>query len=108
MEEYIEDAIAVYYGRIQEYEYIKKQIERHITDKLRFRVETKQWYGFDEPFSKREKHKLNISKEAMQDILDLAIEKERENINKLIDAEIELRRKEEEKNEVNRNSKKNR
>ena len=104
MEEYIEDSIALYQYKIEEYGKIKGAIKSSGAKKIRFRVETNHWYGFDEPFWIKRKHKLGISKEAMLNLLDLAIEKEREKINKLIDAEIEIRRREEEKNEVNRNS----
>lgn len=93
MEDKITNSIALHQGIIYEIEEIKKRIEESETKKIRFRVETKHWYGFTEPFLSTDKHKLNISKETMQVILDEAINKERERINKLIDMEIERRSK---------------
>jgi uncharacterized protein (UPF0128 family) len=93
MEEKIYNSIALHQGIIYEIEKIKSCIKESKTKKIRFRVETKHWYGFAEPFLKKDYHKLNISKETMQVILDEAINKERERINKLIDMEIERRLK---------------
>jgi hypothetical protein len=90
-EEKIENSIALHQGIIYEIEKIKNRIQESESEKIRFRVETKHWYGFSEPSLINNKHKLNISKETMQVILDEAINKEKERINKLIDMEIERR-----------------
>ena len=90
-EEKIENSIALHQEIIFEIERIKKAIKESETKKIRFRVETKHWYGFSEPFLNTKKHKLDISKATMQEILNTVIDKERERINKLIDKEIELR-----------------
>lgn len=87
----IENSIALHQGIIYEIEEIQKAIKESETNKIRFRVETKHWYGFSEPFLLKRKHRLNISKETIQEILNSTIDKERERINKLIDMEIERR-----------------
>jgi uncharacterized protein (UPF0128 family) len=92
-EEKIENSIALHQGIIYEIEKIKQKIQESESEKIRFRVETKHWCGYFEPYLSTNKHKLNISKETMQVILDEAINKEKERINKLIDMEIERRTK---------------
>lgn len=91
-EEKIDNSIALHQEIIYEIQKIKQRIKESETKNIRFRIETKHWYGFSEPFISTEKHKLKISKETMKIILDEAINKERERINKLIDMEIERRK----------------
>ena len=89
----IDNSIFLHQQTIYELKKIKKRVKQSETKNIRFRVETKHWYGFTEPFLSTDKHKLNISKETMQVILDEAINKEKERIDKLIDMEIERRSK---------------
>ena len=95
MEDKISNTIALYQQTINELKELKERVEKSKTENIRFRIETKHWYGYSEPFFVTDKHKLNISKYSMQEILDEAIKKERERIEKLIDMEIEERRKNE-------------
>lgn len=91
MEEKILNTIALKQGTIYELQDIQDAIIKNCEKEIRFRVETKHWYGFSEPSILTKKHKLNVSKETMLEILKLAIDKEKERINKLIDMEIENR-----------------
>lgn len=92
MDDKIANTIAKKQQIINEIELLKIKIESSETKDIRFKIETKHWYGFSEPFLSKEKSVLNLSKETMQVILDEAINKERERIDKLIDMEIEQRR----------------
>lgn len=102
MEEKIDNSIALHQQTIYEIEEIKERIKISKTDNIRFRVETKHLYGYSEPFLSTDYHKLNISKYTMQLILDEAIKKEKEKIDKLIDMEIENRKQKGDKNARNK------
>ncbi len=91
MNEKISNTIALHQMSINELNEIKHRIKTTATDDIRFRVETKHWYGYSEPFLAKSKDKLEISVYTMNLILDEAIDKEKEKINKLIDMEIENR-----------------
>lgn len=93
MEDKIGNSIALHQQTINEIEKLKLKIEDSSTEDIRFRIETKHWYGYGlEPTLCKEKSVLDISKRTMQTILDEAINKERERIDKLIGMEIEQRR----------------
>lgn len=96
MIEKISYAIALHQQTINEIEELKERVENSKTEKIRFRVETKHWYGYSEPLLLTRNQKLNLSKYTMQTILDEAINKERQRINTLIDNEIKEREKENE------------
>lgn len=94
MEDKIGNTIAKHQQIINELELLSLDIEKSSTRDIRFRVETKHWYGgFSEPLLKTDRHILNLSKNTMQSIINSAIEKERERINNCIDMEIEKRQK---------------
>ena len=92
MSEKINNSIALHQMSINELLEIKYRVETTNTDDVRFRIETKHWYGYSEPFLFKRKDKLEISVYTMKLILDEAVTKEKERINKLIDMEIENRR----------------
>lgn len=89
MKEKIANSIFLHQQTINELEGIKQRIESSETEDVRFIVQTKHWYGFSEPFLGKENARINICKYTMKLVLDKAIEKEKERINKLIDMEIE-------------------
>lgn len=91
-EEKINNTIALKVMSIEELKRVKEKVEKTQGDNVRFKVETKHWYGYSEPFLAKDKDVLNISKYTMQLILEEAINKEKERINKLTDKIIELRR----------------
>ena len=91
MEDKIGNSIALHQQTINELNELKEKVETNQSEKIRFRIETKRWYGYSEPFLAKEKDIVDLSKYAMQVILDEAIKKEKERINKLIDMEIEMR-----------------
>ena len=94
MEEKISNTIFFFFFSINELNNLKEKIKKSDTEKIRFKVETKHWYGFTEPFLMKSKDKLNISKYTMLKIIDKAIEEEKTYIDKLIDMEIENRKEE--------------
>lgn len=89
MKDKIGNSIALHQMTINELEEIKRRIKTSISGDVRFRVETKHWYGYAEPFILKHKDKLEISVYTMELILDEAIKKEKERIDKLIDMEVE-------------------
>ena len=82
----------MYEASVNELKELKKKVEDNKADKVRFRIETKHWYGFSEPFSMKEKNIVDLSKYTMRTILNEAINKEKERIDKLIDMEISERK----------------
>lgn len=88
MDEKISNTIALHQMAINELKEIKHRVETTETDDIRFRIETKHWYGYSEPFIAKTRDKLEISTYTMLLILDEAITKEKERIDKLIDMEI--------------------
>ena len=93
MEEKICNTIALCQMSINELKGIKKRLEDNCTDNVKFIIQTREFNPIDLATFKR-KHKLNISTYTMNLILDEAIKKEKERIDKLIDMEIERRMKE--------------
>ena len=86
-----EYSIALHQETIMDLEKIKKAVEMSETDNIRFKIETKHWYGFSEPFLGKKKHKLYLSKYSANALLETAIKIEKEEIDKLIDMEIQKR-----------------
>lgn len=91
MNDKISNTIALKQQIINELEKISLDIKESVTHDIRFRIETKHWYGYSEPFLKKDRHILDVSKDTMQSIINSAIEKEKEGIEKLIDMEIQKR-----------------
>lgn len=91
MNDKISNTIALKQQIINELEELSLDVEKSATSDIRFRIETKHWYGYSEPFLKKDRHILDVSKDTMQSILNSAIEKEKERIEKLIDMEIQKR-----------------
>ena len=93
MEEKICNTIALCQMSINELRNIKKRLEDNCTDNVKFIIQTREFNPI-ELATFRRKHKLDISTYTMNLILDDAIRKEKERIDKLIDMEIERRIKE--------------
>ena len=93
MEEKICNTIALCQMSINELRNIKKRLEDNCTDNVKFIIQTREFNPIDLATFRR-KHKLDISTYTMNLILDEAIKKEKERIDKLIDMEIERRMKE--------------
>ena len=77
---------------INELKEIKHNIEQSVDKNVKFSIETRHIIGFDIGILKRKKT-LPISNYTMKLLLDEAIRKEKERINKLIDMEIERKLK---------------
>ena len=93
MEEKICNTIALCQMSINELIDIKKRLEDNCTDNVKFIIQTREFNPINLATFRR-KHKLDISTYTMNLILDEAIRKEKEKIDKLIDMEIERRMKE--------------
>ena len=93
MEEKICNTIALCQMSINELRNIKKRLEDNCTDNVKFIIQTREFNPI-ELATFRRKHKLDISTYTMNLILDEAITKEKERIDKRIDMEIERRMKE--------------
>lgn len=92
MKEKIANTIALHQMTINELKEIKHNIEQSIGENVKFSIETKHIVGFDIGILKKKKT-LSISNNTMNLLLDEAIKKEKERIDKLIDMEIEKRLK---------------
>lgn len=92
MKEKIASTIALHQMTINELKEIKHNIEQSIEENVRFSIETKHIIGFDIGILKKKKT-LSISNYTMNLLLDEAIKKKKERIDKLIDMEIEKRLK---------------
>ena len=88
MKEKIANSITLHQMTINELKEIKQNVEQSIDEKVKFSIETKHIIGFDIGILKKKKT-LSISNYTMNLILDDAIRKEKERIDKLIDMEIE-------------------
>lgn len=92
MKEKIANSIALHQMTINELKEIKQNVEQSINEKVKFSIETKHIIGFDIGILKKKKT-LSISNYTMGLLLDEAIKKEKDRINKLIDMEIERKLK---------------
>ena len=93
MKEKIANSIALRQMTINELKEIKHNIEQSVDKSVKFSIETRHIIGFDIGLLKKKKT-LPISNYTMKLLLDEAIRKEKERIDKLIDMEIERRMKE--------------
>ena len=92
MKDKIANSIALHQETINELKEIKKRLENSVLGSIKFMIKSKQFLCTD-LYARTDT--VNISYNTLQLVLDKAIEKERERINKLIDMEIERRMKEE-------------
>ena len=88
MKEKIANSIALHQRVIQELRELKCRLDDNCTDNVKFIIQTREFNPIELAGFKR-KHKLDISTYTMNLILDDAIRKEKERIDKLIDMEIE-------------------
>ena len=89
MEDEIGNSISVHQMAINQLQEIKERVKKVHRDEIILKIQTKHWYGYvDERFIKTNTDKFKISKNTMNLILEEAIKKERERIDKLIDLEI--------------------
>ena len=102
--EYRERIYNTIYAKQQRIDELKEMSELMWSNngkKVRFSVETKHWHGYA-PYEVERKKKsiIEIDYRTMLSVLDTAIAKEREYIDKLIDMEVNLRIEEMKKTEV--------
>jgi chromosome condensin MukBEF ATPase and DNA-binding subunit MukB len=89
--EELEYATAEKYIIIKELKNIKDKIEDS-DEPVKFIIQTKHWYGYTCPALEKRNHKVDISKEALLNIINKAIYYERDFIIEYLD-EIAKRRK---------------
>lgn len=92
MNDKISNSIFLCQQNINDLEKLRKRVQTSDTEDIRIVVQTKHWYGYSEPFLGKEKTRIDILKYTMEVVIDEAINKQRERINKLIDMEIENRK----------------
>ena len=92
MKEKIANSIALRQMAINELKEIKHNIEQSVDKNVKFSIETRHIIGFDIGILEKKKT-LPISNYTMKLLLDEAIRKEKERIDKLIDMEIERKLK---------------
>ena len=74
---------------INELKQIKNIVEKNINKKVKFCVHSKELFHSLDPCPIYHKNNIDVSPDTMYIILNEAIKKERERINKLIDMEID-------------------
>ena len=92
MKEKITNSIALRQMTINELKEIKHNIEQSVDENVKFSIETRHIIGFDIGILKKKKTLTN-SNYTMKILLDEAIRKEKERIDKLIDMGIERKLK---------------
>ena len=98
MEEELDIAIAKHQQRIQDLKEIQERIKDSETEKIRFKIESKHWYGYSEPFLVKVKDTIRLDKYTAKLLLEIAIKVEKQKIDNLIDIEIIKRSEEKEDN----------
>jgi hypothetical protein len=88
MKDKIANSIVLHQETINELKEIKKRLENSVPGSIKFMIKSKQLLWTD-LYARTDT--VNISYDTLQLVLDKAIEKEKERINKLIDMEIEKR-----------------
>lgn len=90
-EQIIDEQITLKYKTKKDLEKIKDKLES--AEEIRFKIETKHWYGYKEPFLAKDKDILNISKHTMLAIINEILDKINEKLDDLIKKRAELRGK---------------
>lgn len=92
-EQIIDEQIEKKYKMKKELEELKEKIATNEGEKVRFKIETKNWLGFSEPFLAKEKSNLNISRYTLIAIIDEMLDKIKKDLDDLTKKRAELRRK---------------
>lgn len=93
-EKIIDEQIKEKYEMKEELEELKEKIATSEGKKVRFKIETKNWLGFSEPFLTKEKSNLNINRYTLIAIIDEMLDKIKENLDYLTKKRAEVRGKE--------------
>lgn len=94
-EQIIDEQIRIKYEIKKELEQLKEKIIlTSESKKIKFKIETKHWLGFSEPFLVTEKYNLNISRYTLMAIIDEMLDKIKKDLDDLTNKRAELRRKE--------------
>lgn len=91
--EKIYNSIALQQSQIEEINKVKERVISSDTENIIIKIETKHWYGYSEPFLMKDKDKIELSKSTIISILTEIQNRCTERIDKLIDMEMERRKK---------------
>ena len=91
-EKEIFDYIAEIKSELDEINTIRGRIRASTPEKLRVKIETKQWFGFSEPFLAKEHSKIYASKKTMLKLLSVMEDEAKKEINIAIDLLIKTRK----------------
>ena len=92
-EKIFDEQISNQYKKKKELEELKVKIATSEGKEVRFKIETKHWYGFDMPFLAKEKSNFNISRYTLMAIIDEMLDKIKEQLDFLTKKRAELRGK---------------
>ena len=92
-EQIIDEQIRTKYKMKKELEELKGKILTSEGKEVKFKIETKNWLGFSEPFLAKEKSNLNINRYTLIAIIDELLDKIKENLDYLTKKRAEIRRK---------------
>lgn len=90
-EQIVDEQIKEKYEMKKELEELKGKIATSEGKEVRFKIETKKWLGFSEPFLAKEKSNFNLSKHTLIAIIDEMLDKIKENLDYLTKKRIEIR-----------------
>ena len=91
-EQIIDEQIRIKYKMKKELEELKGKILTSEGKEVKFKIETKNWLGFSEPFLAKEKSNLNINRHTLIAIIDELLDI-KENLDYLTKKRAEIRRK---------------
>lgn len=92
-EKIFDEQISNQYKRKKELEELKGKIATSEGKEVRFKIETKNWLGFSEPFLAKEKSNFNISRYTLIAIIDEMLDKIKEQLDYLTKKRTEIRGK---------------
>ena len=92
-EQIIDEQIRTKYKMKKELEELKGKILTSEGKEVKFKIETKNWLGFSEPFLAKEKSNLNINRYTLIAIIDELLDRIKKNLDYLTKKRAEIRRK---------------
>lgn len=92
-EQIIDEQIRTKYKIKKELEELKGKILTSEGKEVKFKIETKNWLGFSEPFLAKEKSNLNINRYTLIAIIDELLDRIKKNLDYLTKRRAEIRRK---------------
>lgn len=94
IEERVNNSIMIHQQTIKQLRELKEKVHNNQDEQVRFRIETKHWYGYDTPHLLKNRSIVDLDEYTMKVVLDEAIKCENRRINKCIEILIERRKNE--------------